>query len=159
MPPTHESLQALATSFLSSLSSLSTPAMLAIRAPTCTHVFAPSSLSLPAPLTNTSLVTHLADNLAPLLSSFPTTAKEIHINELGRQITIWATGRPEFKAEVMDGEAEEWVYTGEYIYMLSVDEDGKIVRVLEFLDSKATERLSVLMGRAKASLGMDGKAW
>jgi hypothetical protein len=59
----------------------------------------------------------------------------------------------------MDGEAEEWVYTGEYIYMLSVDEDGKIVRVLEFLDSKATERLSVLMGRAKANLGMNGKAW
>jgi hypothetical protein len=59
----------------------------------------------------------------------------------------------------MDGDVSEWDYTGEYIYMLDVDEDGKIVRVLEFLDSKTTERLSMMMARAKRNLNMEEKAW
>jgi hypothetical protein len=159
MSPTHDSLQVLAASFLSSLSSLDGPAMLAIRAPNCLHIFAPSSLPLPTPLSNTSLVKHLATNLTPILSAFSTTAKEIHINEAGRQITIWATSKPEFKKEVMDGDVSEWNYTGEYIYMLDVNNDGQIVRVLEFLDSKATERLSTTMSRAKRNLGIEEKAW
>jgi hypothetical protein len=133
--------------------------MLAIRAPNCLHIFAPSSLPLPTSLSNTSLLNHLATNLTPILSVFPTTAKEIHINEAGRQITLWATSKPEFRKEVMDGDVSEWDYTGEYIYMLDVDEDGKIVRVLEFLDSKTTERLSMMMARAKRNLNMEEKAW
>jgi hypothetical protein len=159
MYPTHDSLDTLAESFLSSLSSLDGPAMLAIRAPDCLHIFAPSSLPLPNPLSNTSLVTHLATNLTPILSGLSTTAKETHINEAGRQITIWATSQPEFKKEVMDGDVRDWDYTGEYIYILNVDGDGKIVRVLEFLDSKTTERLSAMMARAKRNLGMEEKAW
>jgi hypothetical protein len=59
----------------------------------------------------------------------------------------------------MDGDVSEWNYTGEYIYMLDVNNDGQIVRVLEFLDSKATERLSTTMSRAKRNLGIEEKAW
>lgn len=33
----------------------------------------------------------------------------------------------------------EWVYKGEYIFLLAMDETGKkIIRIIEFLDSKAT---------------------
>jgi hypothetical protein len=48
---------------------------------------------------------------------------------------------------------------GEYIFMLDIDDQGKIERVLEFLDSKETEKLRGLMIRAKVNVGMDGKAW
>jgi len=84
------------------------------------------------------------------MSPFPVTAEEIHVNKGGRQNTIWAMEKPEFKEEVR-GEEEEgfWGYTGECIFILDVDEEGKITRVLEFRDSLATERLRGLMGRAR----------
>lgn len=93
---------------------------------------------------------------------FPVTAKEIHVNEAGRQVTIWANATPEWKKEAMGerkGEEgrKEWEYTGEYIFILDVDEEGKIVRVLEFLDSLGTERLRGLMVRARENVGLAGK--
>jgi hypothetical protein len=42
---------------------------------------------------------------------------------------------------------------------LDVDEEGRIERILEFLDSLATERLGGLIGRAMKNLGKEGKAW
>lgn len=122
------------------------------------EVFAPSSLQIP-PKTNSDFATHIDANVRPLLTAFPVTAKEVHINEPKRQITIWATGKPEFRAEAMDGEKEEWDYTGEYIFILDVNEEGKIERILEFLDSLATGRLRGLMGRARKNLGKNGPAW
>ncbi|KAF2627059.1 hypothetical protein BU25DRAFT_491575 [Macroventuria anomochaeta] len=66
---------------------------------------------------------------------------------------------PEFRKEVVDGGKEEWEHTGEYIFVLDVNEEGKIRRVLEFLDSKETERLRGLMGRARRKLEEGGEAW
>ncbi|KAF1831072.1 hypothetical protein BDW02DRAFT_572362 [Decorospora gaudefroyi] len=78
----------------------------------------------------------------------------MHINERGRQITIWGTGKPEFKEEAMGGEpAENWDFVGEYLFVLDVDGEGKIVRILEFLDSLATARLQGLVARAMENLG------
>ena len=54
---------------------------------------------------------------------------------------------------------EEWDYAGEYIFILNVNEAGKIARILEFLDSKATERLRGLMTKARENLGKKGDAW
>lgn len=67
-------------------------------------------------------------------------------------MVVWATSETRFHDEVMDGgiAAEEWKYRGEYIFILSMDEKGeKIERVVEFVDSKGTDRLRVLMARAK----------
>jgi ketosteroid isomerase-like protein len=152
MSPTHASLQALSTSFLSGFTDLSVTNLIAIRAPTCTHIFAPASLNFPSPKTNAAFAAHMTDNLAPVLAHFPVTAKEIYINETNRQITIWATAKAEFKREAMDGDEKEWDYTGEYIFILDVNDDGKIVRILEFLDSLATKRVMGLMVRAKQNL-------
>lgn len=55
--------------------------------------------------------------------------------------------------------AEEWEYTGEYIFILDVDARGKIVGILEFLDSLATERLRGLMVRMRENVGRVGDAW
>jgi hypothetical protein len=41
----------------------------------------------------------------------------------------------------MDGEEKEWEYTGEYVFILDINQEGRIDRVLEFLDSLETGRL------------------
>jgi uncharacterized radical SAM superfamily Fe-S cluster-containing enzyme len=48
-------------------------------------------------------------------------------------------------------EVERWRYKGEYMFMLWMDESGeKVVRVVEFLDSKGTaDVLMPLMRRAR----------
>ncbi|KAH7394898.1 hypothetical protein DE146DRAFT_764549 [Phaeosphaeria sp. MPI-PUGE-AT-0046c] len=165
-PPTSSSLHDLATSFLAAFTNLSSANHLSLRAPECTHryaslinhIFAPSTVQV-NPKSNSDFATHMDANIRPLLIAFPVTAKEIHINEPKRQITIWATGKPKFKADAMDGDENEWDYTGEYIFILDVNEEGRIERILEFLDSLATERLRGLMVRARKNVGKSGAAW
>ena len=65
---------------------------------------------------------------------------------------MWAPGVPEFHESIRQKAGEEeafWEYTGEYIFILDVDGEGRISRVVEFLDSLATTRLFGLMGRAR----------
>jgi hypothetical protein len=121
-------------------------------------VFAPSTLEIP-PKSNSNFAIHIDANIRPFLTAVPITAKEVFINEVKRPITIWATGKPHFKAEAMDGEREQWDYTGEYIFILDANEEGRIERMLEFLDSLATERLRGLMVRARKNTGKEGAAW
>jgi len=159
MSLTKSSLERIATSFLSAFDNLSVDDHIALRAPLCIHIFAPSSLNI-APKTNAAFAAHVTNNLLPLLERFPVTAKETHINETGRQITIWATGKPEFKKEAMGTTpAEAWNYTNEYIFMLDVNEDGKIKKIVEFLDSSSTEKLRGAILKARANVGKTGAAW
>ncbi|KAF2789245.1 hypothetical protein K505DRAFT_328361 [Melanomma pulvis-pyrius CBS 109.77] len=149
------SLHATAASFLAAFDNLSASEHISLRAPTCSHIFAPASLNPPPPKTNTAFAEHVT-KLGAIIKHFPVTAKEIHVNEAGRQITIWATGVPEFREEVkgkkIDGEEGGWEYMGEYIFVLDVDEDGKIKRILEFLDSKNTMRLLEMVKKARENL-------
>ncbi|ORY11329.1 hypothetical protein BCR34DRAFT_624851 [Clohesyomyces aquaticus] len=147
------SLHTLATSFLSAFTSLSSSQHISLRSPTCTHIFAPASLSIP-PKTNSDFAAHML-RLQEILIRFPVTAKEIHVNDEKRQAVIWATGRPDFREEVRGNEEkgdEDWEYTGEYIFMLDVDGEGRIERIVEFLDSKGTERLLGMVKRARENL-------
>jgi hypothetical protein len=160
MSPTSSDLHHLAQAFCLAFATPSSHAHTALRAPTCTQIFAPSSINPPPPKSNAEFAAHIDHNIAPLMDSFAVTPREIHINEAGRQITIWANGTPVFKKEAMgNSREEEWEYTGEYIFILDVDEEGRIVRVLEFLDSLGTERLRGLMVRARENVGRDGEAW
>lgn len=64
-----------------------------------------------------------------------------------------------FRDDVKDGglSDEEWSYRGEYIFIFTMDESQeKIIRVLEFVDSKGTDRLRGLMARARANLEKKG---
>jgi hypothetical protein len=158
MPVTKSSLETLASTFLSTFLSPSTH--IALRTPNCTHLFAPSSLNIGPPKSNDAFAAHITNNILPLVNDFHITPKETNINESGRQITIWATAKPVFKVEAMGGQDQsEWDYTGEYLFILDVDEEGKITRVVEFVDSLATTRLRGLMVKAKENIGMGGKAW
>jgi ketosteroid isomerase-like protein len=151
-------MKQIASSFLQAFADLSGDDHTALRAEDCTHIFAPASLNPPAPKSNQVFADHIV-NLRRLLTAFPVTAKEIHTSESNRQITIWANGKPYFRKEVMS-EGEEWDYTGEYIFILDLNEEGKIVRIVEFLDSLATERLRGLMVKARKNLdGTDAAAF
>ena len=88
-----------------------------------------------------------------LIERFPVTAKEIIEDEKLNRVALWATSEAKFREEVMDEDDEEdWVYKGEYVFIFSIDESGKIERVVEFLDSKVAEKGMELIGRAKENL-------
>ncbi|KUI66982.1 hypothetical protein VM1G_01922 [Cytospora mali] len=126
------------------------------------HQFAPASLSLPGPFTKQDFLDHSA-RLRRVMTGFPVYAKEYVESESANQVTVWATSKAQFREEVMDdddngggGSGEgKWVFEGEYVFMLWMDESGeKIRRTVEFLDSKATEDgLRLLMKRANEKVG------
>lgn len=158
MSSSHETLNALATSFLAAFTHLDAAAHIALRSPACKHVFLPSSYGIPT-LTNGQYGPYLS-SLQDAIATWPVTAREIHTNPIGGMngtghIVIWATGKPEFVAAMRsDGDGEtDWEYVGEYIILLDVDREGRIERVVEFVDSKGSDRLKGLIERARANIG------
>ncbi|KAL9081002.1 MAG: hypothetical protein Q9159_007456 [Coniocarpon cinnabarinum] len=145
-------LHETAKSFIKAFTTLQDQDFLSLRSTTCLQVFAPQSLNPPPPMTNSQWCHHLS-KLRQILTGFPVSAKEMHVNVPKREIFIWANAVPLFKKEVKDGKEEEWDFEGEYIFLLSVDGDGKIERVLEFVDSLAVESLRGLMVRAWRNAG------
>lgn len=157
MAPTEHELRDIAARFLEAFRDLSAEDHLALRAPECLQIFAPSSLNMSPTKTNEEFAEHLKGPLSLVLSHFPVIAKEVYINVGGRQATIWATAIPEFKPEAMGSTpAEEWKYQGEYIFILDVNEEGKITRILEFLDSLGTQKLRGMFKKARENIGQDG---
>ncbi len=116
------------------------------------HHFAPASLNLPESYSRQDFMEHHA-GLRDIMTGFPVTAKEYVESEGSNQVTVWATSQTVFRDDVKDDgiSPEEWSYRGEYIFLLRMDETGeKIIRTIEFLDSKATaDKLLVLMERAR----------
>ncbi|KAJ7819340.1 hypothetical protein B0H14DRAFT_2836506, partial [Mycena olivaceomarginata] len=102
------------------------------------HEFAPASANPPAPRSREEFAAHIR-HLGGILRSFPVRAKQTWPNPVLKQVVIWADSETEFHPHVRDNDDEdEWKYRGEY----------KIEHVLEFVDSKGTERLRRLMARA-----------
>ena len=90
-----------------------------------------------------------------MAKEMPLTTKEIMEDEKQNRVIVWCSGVLRFKDIVKDPglSDDEWEYHGEYIFILSMDESGeKVERSLEFVDSKATERLRILMARAHNNL-------
>ena len=142
-----------ALTFIGGFGSLSSDTFLSVLSPTSIHEFAPSSIPLPEPKDPTTFAKHL-ESLKEVLAAFPVFPKEVFENEDKRQVTIWATSEAQFRDDVKDTAIpeEEWCYQGEYIFIFTMDESGKIARILEFVDSKGTERLRALMARARSNL-------
>ncbi|KAE8450082.1 hypothetical protein EG329_006863 [Mollisiaceae sp. DMI_Dod_QoI] len=143
-----------ALAFISAFEYLDIPTHMSLRTPTCTQIFAPSSIHQPPPLTNSDFSVHLS-KLKSIISHFPVWPKEIIEDERENRVVIWATSEATFKDEVRDeGLSEaEWGYKGEYVFMLTLDESGeRIEKVVEFLDSKAAERARGLVRRALGNL-------
>lgn len=143
--------QKAALTFIGGFATLSIHTLLSICTPECIRIFAPASLPPPPPLNNNGFARHIS-KLQEVLEAFPVTAKEIMHDQQKNQVIIWATSRAEFRQDVKDDRVsdEEWAFEGEYIFILSFDESNeKVHRIVEFLDSKATDRLRSLMKRAR----------
>lgn len=143
--------QKAALTFISGFATLSIHTLLSICTPDCIRIFAPASLPPPPPLDNMGFARHIS-KLQEVLQAFPVTAKEIMQDQQKNQVIIWATSKAEFRQDVKDDGVsdEEWAFEGEYVFILSFDETNeKVHRIVEFLDSKATDRLRSLMKRAR----------
>ncbi|KAF4456908.1 hypothetical protein FALBO_15309 [Fusarium albosuccineum] len=153
---TEKTLYDAGVAFIDAFTTLEANAHTSLRAANCTHTFAPSSVNPPPPMTNEDWANHLA-KLNLIMTGFPVTAKEIHVNVPKRQVIIWANGVPKFREEVKglkEGEdGKEWDYVGEFMFFLTIDEEGKISRIVEFLDSLGIERARGLMVRGWENSG------
>ena len=138
--------------FIGIFETLDTQTLDSILAEKHTHEFAPSSLNIPSPYDRQGILEHIG-HLRDVLAGFPVTAKEYIQSEGSNTVAVWATSRTMFRDDVKDDNIslEEWTYEGEYLFVLIMDETGdKIVRTIEFLDSKGTaDKLWPLMKRAK----------
>ena len=153
-------LKNIALNLIGGFKDLSTDQLNQDRAPNCTHIFAPASVGNLGPFNNQQFAEHIS-KLGDILDGFPVIPKEIHVNDAGRQVVIWATAKPYFK-DVAKGEKPveaDWDYAGEYIFMLDFDESGKVTRILEFLDSLATEKLKSMAAKARANLRLAADSW
>lgn len=138
--------------FVGAFESLSLSSLLACRTPDCAHIFLPSSLFV-RPLDNTAFEAHIS-RLHGIIKTFPVTAKEIMEDEQQNRVIVWATSQPIFHDELKDEglTEEEWTYKGEYMFILSMNESGdKVERVVEFVDSKGSERFLGLIQRARTN--------
>jgi hypothetical protein len=93
------------------------------------------------------------------MSSFTVTIKQMWPNPSLRQVLVWAGSETNFHRHLRDSDDdEEWTKRGEYMFLMTTDESGeRIMDVLEFVDSNATEEIVVMVARAleKKSLGSD----
>lgn len=143
-----------AKTFLSYFTSLDESILEPILAENYYHEFAPVALNPPGPFGRAGFLAHTS-GLKKVMSSFPIFTKEYIESESGNQVVVWATSQAHFREEVRDHgiNKKEWEYSGEYIFMFTMDESGeKVVRCVEFLDSLGTQRLMGLMKRAKGNL-------
>ena len=141
-----------AMKFIGGFETLSPSSLLSCRTPDCTQIFLPSSLALP-PKDNAAFEAHLS-HLHDYLKTFPVTVKEVMEDAKENKVVVWATSQANFHDEVKDGglTEEEWAYHGEYVFILTMNENGdRLERIVEFLDSKGTERLWELMKRARGN--------
>lgn len=140
----------IALQYLNGFGTLDAEQMIGLRTPTAVQYFAPASLPPPDPKDNDAFKAHLA-SLSQILEAFPVTAKETIESREEKKVVIWATSQAKFKEEVKDDAIpdEEWDFKGEYVFMFHFDESGqKLERIVEFLDSRATEQLRKLIQAA-----------
>lgn len=151
MSPT---LREIGLAYIDGFRTLSGDSFLSLLAPNAVHTFAPASLSPPAPKGPAEFATHI-EGLRSILEGFPVYATEIFENQEMGQITILATSETRFRPEAKDDglTADEWLYKGEYVFILTLDErKEKVAKIYEFLDSKKTEELRKIVARAKENV-------
>lgn len=142
-----------AKKYIGHFETLDTDTLASVLAPDHIHQFAPASLAFPGPFTKEQFLEH-GKVLRRVMTGFPVYAKEYVESEASNQVTVWATSRALFREEVLEGEDRgEWEFEGEYVFMFWMDETGeKIVRTVEFLDSKGTEAVRPLLKRANEKM-------
>lgn len=153
-PPTSETLFATAAEYLAVFKTLDPSSITHVQTQDYTHEFAPQSANLPGPFSLDEFAQFLS-SLRKVINSFNMTARDTWVNPSLRQVVIRACSAPTFWDEVKAGGSKiDWSFEGEYIFILHLDDKGRKVRkVLEFVDSKGTERLMALIAQAMSIKG------
>ncbi|KAF5690956.1 hypothetical protein FCIRC_687 [Fusarium circinatum] len=142
-------LTATATTYIDAFRTLDMEALFCILNGEYSHRFAPTSVNLPGSMDRHGLIARL-NQVGEVMSSFPVTIKQMWPNPSLRQVLVWANSKTNFQRQSRDSDDdEEWTKRGEYMFLMTMDETGeKIIDVLEFVDSKATEDIAGLVARA-----------
>jgi hypothetical protein len=123
------------------------------------HEVAPASVGL-GPWDKKAF-TGQVTSIKGILKSYPNTIIDIVESESSNSVVAHIRAEATFHDHVKDDSvpADEWKYTGEYIFWFYFNEAGdQIVRACEFLDSKATiDKLMVLIQKASAKLASESK--
>ncbi|THV00916.1 hypothetical protein K435DRAFT_638482, partial [Dendrothele bispora CBS 962.96] len=127
--PTEANLKATAQAMISACNSWDIANILPStwRSPSCIHQILPVSLSRP-PMSNVQYEEFFS-SIIPGLRNFCVSINDeigVLVDARERKICMWAKG----EAETDVGE-----YKNEYVFMLKVDEDGKVIWIGEFVDS------------------------
>ncbi|KAL9564790.1 hypothetical protein ACKAV7_011242 [Fusarium commune] len=140
---------ATATAYIDVFRTLDTEALPRILSDEYSHRFAPTSANLPGPMDNHGLVARLK-HVGEVMSSFTATVKQMWPNPSLRQVLVWADSETNFHRHLRDSDDDkEWTKRGEYMFLMTMNESGgRIMDVLEFVDSKATEEIVGLVARA-----------
>lgn len=150
-----------AKKYINHFATLDTDTLASVLAADYSHHFAPASLAFPSPFTREQFLEHSAV-LKKVMTGFPVFAKEYVESEASNQVTVWATSRAQFREEVTGQDEEEkkkWEFEGEYVFMFWMDDTGeKVVRTVEFLDSKGTEYVGRPLLK-KANEKMQAEHW
>lgn len=77
------------------------------------------------------------------------TIKDIMEDAAAKKVVVWCCSKVSFHRE------EVGTYEGEYVFMLDFDGEDKLVRVVEFVDSKASD---VFMGQVAEATKLVGEA-
>lgn len=154
-PPTTqlspEALAATATAWIDALGSLDLDRLRSLMSAKYQHAFAPGTLELAGATKDFDAMLAHAARAGAVMNSFRVFPRQVWPNPHLRQVVVWADSKAEFKEEAKKGgdNGEGWDYAGEYIFVITVNEEGdKVENVLEFLDSKATERVLGMIARA-----------
>jgi len=146
--------RATALKYLDAASTFDLDAIMALRSPDCTHEFHPPSVGVRPPLDNTAYEAQLRQ-FKDIVVGFPVTIKEIIEDDKENRLMVLLESSQTWSSDAKDAglSEEEWAFSREYVFVLTMDETGeKITRVVEFLDSKGTEQLRVLVARATGNM-------
>lgn len=148
MSPSSHLLKTAATYF-EAISTLDPALLSSVLADDYEHTFAPQSAGFGAGPDRAGTIARFA-SLQAVLSSFPTRMKQTWPNEEARQVTVWATSEANFHPRIKQDDGDEaWSFHGEYMFVLTMDASGeKISSVFEFVDSKSTDGMVKLVGKA-----------
>ena len=98
----------------------------------------------------------MVTGMKAIIKAYPFKINEIIESESSNAVVAYVTGEATFQDHIKDDSipADEWKHTGNYIFWFYMDESSeKIVRTIEFLDSKATaDKMMAFVHKASVNL-------
>lgn len=137
-------LQTIAAAYLDALASFSPEKMSAIFSDGYQHTIAPTTLvtgfGLSAEPWGRDAFIPAAARYQALFSDWSIKVKEAWPNETTNVVTVWATAEGTLRDEVVE-EVDERAVRREYMFVLTVDANNKVEKVVEFVDTESVKHV------------------